>query len=38
MPPHPLTNIEILKYYQKEAKFKGIYSRNDLFKIRMGRM
>ena len=30
MPPHSLTNFEIRKYYQKEPKFNGIYSRNDL--------
>ena len=27
---HPLTNIEIQKYYQNEPKFKGLYSRNNL--------
>ena len=26
MPPHPLTNYEIQKYYQNEPKFNGIYS------------
>ena len=30
MPPHPLTNFEIQKYYQKEPKFNGVYSRNNL--------
>ena len=30
MPPHPLTNFEIQKYYQSEPKFNGLYSRNDL--------
>ena len=34
MPPHPLTNFEIQKYYQNEPKFNGIYSRNNLPKIR----
>ena len=29
MPTHPLTNFEIQKYYQKEAKFNGAYSRNN---------
>ena len=29
MPPHPLTNFEIQKYYQKEPKLNGVYSRND---------
>ena len=30
MPPHPLTNIEIQKYYQNEPIFNGVYSRNNL--------
>ena len=30
MPRHPLTNFEIQNYYQKEPKFNGIYSRNNL--------
>ena len=30
MPPHPLTNFEIQKYYQNEPKFTGVYSRNNL--------
>ena len=30
MPPHPLTNFEIQKYYQVESTFNGVYSRNDL--------
>ena len=30
MPPHPLTNFEIQKYYQNEHKFKGVYSRNNV--------
>ena len=29
MPPHPLTNFEIKKYYQKEPRFNGVYSRNN---------
>ena len=36
MPPHPLTNFEIRKYYQKEPKFNGVYSRNILTKIKNG--
>ena len=36
MPPHPLTNFEIQKYYQKESKFNGVYSRNNLPKIKDG--
>ena len=38
MSPHLLTNFEIQKYYQNEPNFNGIYSRNNLFKIRMGHM
>ena len=34
MPPHPLTNFEIQKYYQNEPKFNGAYSRNNLVKIK----
>ena len=30
MPPHPLTNFEIQKYYQNEQKFNGVYSRDNL--------
>ena len=30
MPPDPLTNIEIQKYYQNETRFNGIYSRENL--------
>ena len=31
---HPLTNFEIQKYYQNEPKFNGVYSRNNLSKIK----
>ena len=30
MPPHPLTNFEIQKYYQNEPKFNGVFSRDNL--------
>ena len=30
MPPYPLTNFEIQKYYKNEPKFKGVYSRDNL--------
>ena len=30
MPPRPLTNFEIQKYYQNEPKFNGVFSRNNL--------
>ena len=35
MSPLPLTNFEIQKY-QKERKFNGVYSRNNLSKIKDG--
>ena len=34
MLPHPLTNFEIQKYYQNKHKFSGVYSRNNLPKIK----
>ena len=36
MPPHPLTNFEIEKFYQNEPKFNGVCSRNNLSKIKDG--
>ena len=36
MPPHPLTNFEIQKYYQNEPRFNGVYSRDNLQKIKDG--
>ena len=30
LPYHPLTNIEISKYYKNEPRFNGVYSRNNL--------
>ena len=36
IPPHPLTNFEIQKYYQNEPKFNGFYTRNNLPKIKDG--
>ena len=36
MPPHPLTNFEIQKYYHNLRRFNGLYSRNNLPKIRHG--
>ena len=36
MPPNPLTNFAIQKYYQNEPKFNGAYSRNNLPKIKNG--
>ena len=34
MPPHPLKNFEMQKYYQNEPKFNVVYSRNNLPKIK----
>ena len=34
MLPCPLTNFEIQKYYQDEPRFNGIYSRDNLPKIK----
>ena len=36
MPPYPLTNFEIQKYYQKEPRISGVYSRDNLPKIKDG--
>ena len=34
MPPHPLTNFEIQKYYQNEPRFNSVYSRDNLTEIK----
>ena len=34
MPPHPLTNFVRQQYHENEPKFNGIYSRNNLSKIK----
>ena len=34
MSPHPLTNFEIQRYYQNESRFNGVYSRDNLTKIK----
>ena len=36
MLPHPLTNFEIQKYCQNEPRFNGVYSRDNLQKIKDG--
>ena len=36
MPSHPLTNYEIQKYYQNKPRFNGVYSRDNLPKIKDG--
>ena len=30
IPPYPLTNFEIQKYYKNEPRFNGVFSRNNL--------
>ena len=30
MPPHPLTNFKIQKYYKNEPRFNGVFSKNNL--------
>ena len=37
MPPHPLTYLEIQKYYLNEPRFNGVYSRDNLPKINDGK-
>ena len=34
MPPHPLTNFEIQKYYENEPRFNGVYSRDNIPRIK----
>ena len=34
MPPQPLTNFEVQKNYQDEPIFYGVYSRDNLNKIK----
>ena len=36
MPSHLLTNFEIQKYYQNKPGFNGVYSRDNLPKIKDG--
>ena len=37
MPPHPLTNFEIQKYYQNQLRFNGVHFRDNLpYKIKHG--
>ena len=30
MPPHPVTNLEIRRYYRNEPRFNGVYSGDNL--------
>ena len=36
MAPQPLTNFEIQKYYQNKSRFHGVYSRDNLPKVKVG--
>ena len=36
MPPHPLTNFEIQKYYHIKPRFNDVYPRDNLPKIKDG--
>ena len=36
MPPHPLFNFEIQRYYQNESNINGVYSRNNLPRTKDG--
>ena len=36
MPPYPLTNFEIKRYFQNQWKFDGVYLRNKLPEIKDG--
>ena len=34
MPPHPLTNFKIQKYYQNEPRINGVYARDNFQEIK----
>ena len=34
MPPHPLPNFEIQRYYQNEPRFYGVFSSHNFPKIK----
>ena len=37
IPPQPLTNFEVQAFYQKESRFNGVYSRDNLpYKMKDG--
>ena len=36
MPPHPLTNFKIQKYYPNKSRFNSVYARDNLPKIMDG--
>ena len=29
MPPHPLTNYEIIEYFKDEPRFNGVFSKDN---------
>ena len=35
-PFHPLANFEITEYFKDEKRFNGVYSRNNLRKLKKG--
>ena len=36
IPPHPVTNFDMQKYYKNEPRFNGVFSRNNLPKKKDG--
>ena len=38
MPPHLLTGFEIQKSYENDLRFNGVYSRDNLPRIKFGVM
>ena len=36
MPPHPLSNSKIQRYYQNERRFNGVHCRDSSPKIKDG--
>ena len=38
MPPHPLKNFEIRNYYENEPRINGVYSGDNLSKIKLEHM
>ena len=36
MPPHPLSNFEIQKHHHNHTRFNGVYSRENLPKVKEG--
>ena len=38
MPPHPLRNFEIVDYFEDESRFNGVYSINNLPKLKKEHM